>query len=130
MKKKYIIVFFIALAFIILAYLSFDESRVEYSDIDTAKKTGKTVQIIGKRLTDKPWDYDAGKNLLEFYIEDNSGSTSKIIFRGSPPNNFDISPSLVIKGKFENDSFIASDILTKCPSKYEGKDPALHTGSN
>ncbi|ROL61294.1 cytochrome c maturation protein CcmE [Bacteroidetes/Chlorobi group bacterium ChocPot_Mid] len=128
MKKKYIIGLLIATVFIILAYLNFDESRVEYSDIANAKESGKTVQIIGKRLENKKWNYDSKSNLLNFTIEDEKGKITDVVYKGAPPNNFDIAPSMVIKGKFENNVFVASQILTKCPSKYEGQDPSLHTG--
>ncbi|MFH1050781.1 MAG: cytochrome c maturation protein CcmE [bacterium] len=129
MKKKYIIGLSIAVVFIILAILSFDESRVEYSDISKAKESGKTVQIIGKRLQDKEWGFDAKSNLLTFSIKDEKGQITDVIYDGAPPNNFDIAPSLVIKGKFKDNILVASQILTKCPSKYEGQNPALHTGS-
>ena len=128
MKKKYIIGLGVAAVFLLLAIISFDESRVEYSDIAKAKESGKTVQIIGKRVENQPWEYNPEKNLLQFYIEDEKGNRSKVNFEGPPPNNFDIAPSFVIKGKFENNEFAANLILTKCPSKYEGKDPELHTG--
>lgn len=129
MKKKYIIGLLIAAVFLVLAILSFDESRVEYSDISKAQESGKTVQIIGKRLEDKKWGFDAQANLLTFSIEDEKGQITDVVYEGAPPNNFDIAPSLVIKGKFEDKKFVASQILTKCPSKYQGQNPALHTGS-
>jgi len=128
MKKKYIIGLLIATVFIVLAILSFDESRVEYSDIANAKETGKTVQIIGKRLEDKKWGFDARANLLSFSIEDEKGQITDVVYEGAPPNNFDIAPTLVIKGKFDKNVLVASQILTKCPSKYQGQNPALHTG--
>ncbi len=129
MKKKYIIGLSIAVVFVVLAILSFDESRVEYSDIANAKESGKTVQIIGKRLQDRAWGFDAKSNLLTFSIEDEKGQITDVIYEGAPPNNFDIAPSVVIKGKFNDNVLVASQILTKCPSKYEGQNPALHTGS-
>jgi cytochrome c-type biogenesis protein CcmE len=130
MKKKYIIGLSIAVVFIVLAILSFDQSRVEYSGIANAKESGKTVQIIGKRLEDKKWGFDARANLLTFTIKDAKGQITDVVYEGAPPNNFDIAPSLVIKGKFKNNLFVATQILTKCPSKYEGQNPALHTGKN
>lgn len=128
MKKKYIIGAVIILVFITLAIFSFDESRIEYTDIAKARETGKTVQIIGKKMENKKWNYDSKIDLLTFYLEDEKGNISKVEYNGAPPNNFDIAPSLVVKGKFENNVLKASQILTKCPSKYEGMDPKLHTG--
>ena len=129
MKKKYIIGLLIAVVFLTLAILSFDESRVEYADLSKAQESGKTVQIIGKRVEAKQWNYDTQNDLLQFFIEDEKGNVSEVSYNGAPPNNFDIAPSLVVKGKFEDNIFIASQILTKCPSKYEGQDPKMHLGS-
>ncbi len=130
MKKKYIIGIAIAIIFTVFALLSFNDNRVEYTDILGAKQSGKTVQIIAQRVEDKDYNYDQSKDLLTFYVEDEKGKTALVKFDGAPPNNFDIAPSLVLKGKFQNDFFKATQILTKCPSKYEGKDPSLHPKGN
>jgi cytochrome c-type biogenesis protein CcmE len=52
---------------------------------------------------------------------DEKGNTSKVVCNGAKPNNFDIAPMVVIKGQFDGDRFHAKEILTKCPSKYEGQ---------
>jgi cytochrome c-type biogenesis protein CcmE len=129
MKKKYIIGLAIAAVFLTLAIYSFDDSRVEYTDISKAQSSGKTVQIIGKRIESKPWGYNTKTDLLTFFMEDDKGKVTEVSHVGPPPNNFDTAPSLVLKGKFENNIFVATQILTKCPSKYEGQDPSLHSDS-
>jgi cytochrome c-type biogenesis protein CcmE len=43
------------------------------------------------------------------------------VIDGGKPNNFDIATSIVVKGKYSGDYLHATEILTKCPSKYEGK---------
>jgi cytochrome c-type biogenesis protein CcmE len=50
---------------------------------------------------------------------DNHGTELKVVYKGAIPNNFESSTSVVVTGKFQNGIFVASDILTKCPSKYE-----------
>jgi len=47
---------------------------------------------------------------------------TKVVFEGAKPNNFELADKIVVKGKFDGDHFHASQILTKCPSKYEGKE--------
>jgi len=47
------------------------------------------------------------------------------VLDGPKPNNFDIATSVVIKGKMTGDFFHATEILTKCPSKYEGQTGAM-----
>jgi cytochrome c-type biogenesis protein CcmE len=43
----------------------------------------------------------------------------KVIYHGSIPNNFESSTNIVVTGKYSDGNFHATDILTKCPSKYQ-----------
>lgn len=45
----------------------------------------------------------------------------RVVYKGTKPNNFEIATNVVVTGKFENGYFHATDVLTKCPSKYEGQ---------
>lgn len=122
MKKRYIIGAVIAVAFLALALLNFQTT--EYTDIKSAKESGRQVQIIGSWLKDKPFNYDHEKNFFTFYVQDKSENSNEIVkveYEGPRPNNFDIAERVVIKGKFENETFKAVEILTKCPSRYESQ---------
>ncbi len=119
MKAKYIITAIIALAFVALAYSAFDSSKIEYTDFTYAKKTGNTVQVTGSWDKSENYDYNAETNTFTFTMTDEKSNSSKVVYHGAKPNNFDIAPMVVIKGQFEDGIFMASSILTKCPSKYE-----------
>ncbi len=121
MKLKYIIGTIIGVIFIIIALLSFNTTKIEYADFEKAKTSPKTFQVIGSWDKTKPYEYDTENNLFKFYMIDEQGNTSYVVSKGGKPNNFDVAPMVVIKGKFEGDEFHASEILTKCPSKYEGQ---------
>ncbi len=121
MKKKYLIGIIVGIVFVILAIYSFDSSKIEYSDFSSARKDHKTVQIIGSWAKELPSSYDNQKNEFKFHLKDEKNETAEVLYNGGKPNNFDIAPMVVVKGKFEGDIFIASEVLTKCPSKYEGK---------
>jgi len=43
----------------------------------------------------------------------------KVILDGGKPNNFEVADAIVVKGKVKDGTFMASEVLTKCPSKYE-----------
>ncbi|MFN3781635.1 MAG: cytochrome c maturation protein CcmE, partial [Candidatus Kapaibacteriota bacterium] len=58
---------------------------------------------------------------LEFYMKDKKGTIKFVRFNGPQPNNFTIAPEFVVKGNIEDTIFLASQIITKCPSKYEGE---------
>lgn len=120
MQKKYIIGAAIGLVFVVLAVMSFDQTKIEYTDFKQAESMGKTVQIIGSCAEGRDYHYDSDNNKFTFHMVDEQGNKSKVIFAGTKPNNFDIAPMLVVKGKYDNNVFHAEQVLTKCPSKYEG----------
>ncbi|MDQ1265407.1 MAG: cytochrome c-type biosis protein CcmE [Bacteroidota bacterium] len=121
MNKRYIIGGLIIVAFIIIAIFSFDKSKIEYSDFSAAKHERKIVQIIGSLHKADGYTYDSKNDRLTFNMLDEKRNIANVVYKGLVPNNFEIAPMLVIKGKFEGETFMASEILTKCPSKYEGK---------
>ena len=53
-------------------------------------------------------------------MKDESNVEMKVILDGAEPNNFKMAESVVAKGKIKDGSFHATEVLTKCPSKYEG----------
>ena len=121
MNKKYVISGLLLVIFLAIAMFTFDDSKIDYSNFAGATKSAKTVQIIGACVHNKPYKYDSEKNEFSFYMLDDKAKEFKVIYSGSKPNNFDIAPKVVVKGKMENGTFMADEILTKCPSKYEGK---------
>lgn len=120
MKLKYIIIGAIALGFLILAYFSFDSNKIDYSDFEAAKASNKTVQIIGKLDKANKIDYRSNENVLTFTLIDELNTSEFVTYNGPKPNNFDLAPMVVVKGRYESGKFIANEIMTKCPSKYEG----------
>ncbi len=121
MNIKYIISGTLIVIFLGIAIFTFDNSKIDYSNFEGASKTNKTVQIIGSLVKEKECNYNSNDNEFTFFMTDDKSIEYKVIFKGSKPNNFDIAPKVVVKGKFEDNIFIATEILTKCPSKYEGK---------
>ncbi len=121
MKTKYIVGIVIALIFIAIAVMSFDSSKIEYADFPEAKESGKTVQVIGTWDKSENYFYDSHKDEFVFKMLDEQGNSTYVVCQGAKPNNFDVAPMLVIKGKYQGERFAAQEILTKCPSKYEGQ---------
>lgn len=101
--------------------LSFDSNKIDYSDYAGAIKSGKTVQIIGSWKKDAPTKFDADANIFYFTMQDESGKVFPVKLSGAKPASFDSAPTIVAKGKVEGDEFHATEILTKCPSKYESE---------
>ncbi len=120
MKKKHIIALAVALLFIGVAAFALVDNKIDYSDFASAKNTGRRVQVSGSWVKDNAYNYDSKANIFSFVMKDHKGNVMPVKFEGMKPNNFETAPSVVCVGKVENGSFVASDIQTKCPSRYEG----------
>jgi cytochrome c-type biogenesis protein CcmE len=110
---------------LILGVVNFFDANVEYGDFALAKKTQKKIQVKGEWVKDRESYFDSENIQYTFYLKDDSGEILKIVLDGAKPNNFELANSVVVKGKYVNNYFHATDVLTKCPSKYEGKTGAM-----
>jgi cytochrome c-type biogenesis protein CcmE len=127
MKPKYIIGTIIVLIFIVWGASAFFKTTVKYVSFAEAKNSTRTVQVVGGIDFDSV-DYDTDRQRLVFTIYDleaedrSTAERMKIIYKGIIPGNFDQATSILIRGKPGEDGFIATRLLVKCPSKYQGLD--------
>lgn len=120
MKNKYIIGGFIIVIFMsIMGYLLTQTSVAYENNFDLIKSSNKTIKATGAWVKEKKYHIDKEKNLFSFFMVDDKGTELKVIYKGAIPNNFESATSVVVTGKYKDGLFLASDILTKCPSKYE-----------
>ncbi len=125
MNIKIIIASVIIIGALIFGAISFVETNVEYADFHAAVTTGKKVQVKGEWMRDTLTQYNAERNQFTFYMKDDNGDEERVVYDGPRPNNFELANAIVVKGRFQDGTFHASDILTKCPSKYEGDNEAV-----
>ena len=125
MNVKVIIAAVVIVAGIILAAVNFVESNVEYADFTAAEKAQKKVQVKGVWVQEMETNFDSEKVKFSFYMRDDKNRVVKVILDGARPNNFEQATSVVAKGKFVNGEFHSTEVLTKCPSKYEGGSDAV-----
>lgn len=121
MKKVNIFGAIIIVVFLIVGFFSFNESKIEYSNFQNAIENQKTCQVKGSWIKDKEAKFDANTNEFVFYMKDENNTEMKVVLAGARPNNFEMAESVVAKGKIKDGYFHAKEVLTKCPSKYEGK---------
>lgn len=127
MKAKYIIGSLIIVVFMVWGAVSFVKTTVQYVPIETARKSDKIVQVMGKIDFDKV-NYNEVDSRLEFAVydadaEDKENAVSmNVVYYGVKPGNFEQATSVVLKGKIQGDHFVADQMLVKCPSKYQGED--------
>jgi cytochrome c-type biogenesis protein CcmE len=125
MKLKVIIGGLIIAIGIVLGTINFIDSNVEYGDFADARRIQKKIQVKGEWVKDRESSFNTEKMQYTFFLKDDSGEIVKVVLDGGKPNNFDLAASVVVKGKMMGDHFHATEVLTKCPSKYEGQTGAM-----
>ncbi|HWP81176.1 MAG TPA: cytochrome c maturation protein CcmE [Bacteroidota bacterium] len=125
MNTKVIVAGVVLVGGLILGAINFFESNVEYMDFSAAERLGKKAQVKGEWVRDRESSFDIEKAQFTFYMKDDAGKIVRVVLEGAKPNNFEIATSVVVKGKFMGDHFHATEVLTKCPSKYEGDAEAV-----
>ncbi|MCI0449527.1 MAG: cytochrome c maturation protein CcmE [Chlorobi bacterium] len=120
MNKRYIIGIAIIAIFLVVGFFAFVDTKVEYSNFQHASSTHKKCQVKGSWLKEKETRYDPTSNQFVFYMKDENNTEMKVVLDGAEPNNFKMAENIVAKGKVKDGQFYASEVLTKCPSKYEG----------
>ncbi len=120
MKNKYLFGGGIIVVFLALMSYLFTQTNVSYEeDFTQIVNSSKTVKATGEWVKSKNYQLDNKKKIFSFYLKDFHGTEMKVVYNGVMPNNFESSTSVVVTGKYQEGYFYATDILTKCPSKYE-----------
>jgi cytochrome c-type biogenesis protein CcmE len=125
MKKTHILgIVIIAVA--IGAILTTLNSTSTYASFkEAAESNDQEFHIVGKFDKQKEHLYDpkVDANVFTFYMIDNKGTECKVILHKNKPQDFERSEQIVLIGKMKGNEFHASDILMKCPSKYNDGKP-------
>lgn len=119
MKMRYVLAGAVSVVLLIIGYFALMSGSVPYENVARAEQLGKTAQIVGTWVKEKGSSYDEHANIFSFTLMDEQGKEIPVKLTGAKPNNFEIAVSVVVKGRVENGVLIASNVLTKCPSKYE-----------
>ncbi|MBL0333216.1 MAG: cytochrome c maturation protein CcmE [Chlorobiota bacterium] len=119
MRVKYLIGIVSTILLVVIALVAVENKKIDYMDFSTAEKNGSRAQVAGKWVKDKGCKYYSENNTFVFNMIDNSGKELEVVLNGAKPNNFELSQSVVATGEVENGKFKCSNVLTKCPSKYE-----------
>jgi cytochrome c-type biogenesis protein CcmE len=132
MKKSFIIAIAL-IAVAIAAILSTVADSSTYASFTMATEhPKKEFHVVGKLNKEKAQDYNpqVNANLFSFYMMDNEGKECKVILNKTKPQDFDKSEQIVIIGKMAGSEFHASDVLMKCPSKYNNPNEDIKKTTN
>lgn len=105
-------------------YVTFREARERADDGNAAK-----VHVVGRIPRDAQgqptgllYDPVIDPNHFEFTLVDTLQNSQRVVYYNPKPQDFDRSEQIVITGAMKGDTFVADQILLKCPSKYVEKD--------
>lgn len=121
MKKTHIA----ALLFIVVAIGAIITTVYDadtYSNFSEARENpDRQFHIIGELNPEKEIAETVEKNTLifSFYMFDRKGEESRVIYFGPKPQDFERLDQIVLVGRYSEDMFVASELLLKCPSKYQ-----------
>ncbi len=121
-RPKFIVGF--ALVAAIFGWLVFTaqewgNSAIGYANLQEASATKKLSYVKGYWVKEKPTEVNG--SIFSFYMKDESGAEALVVYRNGKPNNFEQATSVVVQGKCDNGTLYATDILVKCPSKYQSE---------
>ncbi len=126
MKKSHIFgIIVIAIAIMIIISSTGDAGTyVNFSEALELRKKGddRQVHVVGqlKKVNGKISGIMESPDKRSFYFTmvDKNNKEQKVFHPNPIPNDLLRSEEVVIVGYYKNDTFIAKDILLKCPSKY------------
>ena len=90
-----------------------------YSSFDQATaKIGEKTTVIGYLNLEESMDFNPKTVQFSFTAKDKNGNESRVIYNQPKPQDFERSEEITMTGYATDTAFIATDILMKCPSKY------------
>ncbi|UXP33570.1 cytochrome c maturation protein CcmE [Reichenbachiella agarivorans] len=100
-------------------YVGFAEAKEMAHEGDSKK-----IHVVGQLKKDAQGEIvgiqdSPNKLAFSFILVDNNNEEQRVYFNEPMPADFLRSEQVVVVGNFQNDHFLASKILMKCPSKYQ-----------
>ena len=88
---------------------------------------GIEFKVSGTLDTDHPVLYDPEVAVAEtrFHMRDKDGEVREVILSKAKPTGLEQSESIDLYGRVVDGTFIAGDMLMKCPSKYNEQSHSL-----
>ncbi|MCC6599623.1 MAG: cytochrome c maturation protein CcmE [Crocinitomicaceae bacterium] len=135
MKKSHIILIVLIAAVSAILISTFTSSVDSSTFSEARQKPGEKVKITGTFDKTAAVEYDALKDasLTVFSVIDSKGESHRVYLhdKAGKPLGLDYSESITIEGKIGDDgNFHASNLLMKCPSKYNDQNHTLDTAAS
>ncbi len=119
------IVFISIIVIIIISTFCDASTYVTFSKAKDVYESGSLTKfhVVGKLNKDEDNNIQGlmksdDKMSFTFQMIDEDGMKEKVFYGEPMPPDFLLSEQVVVIGGYENNTFVADDILLKCPSKY------------
>ena len=119
------IVFISIIVIIIISTFGDASTYVTFSKAKDVYESGSLTKfhVVGKLNKDEDNNIEGlmksdDKMSFTFQMIDEDGMKEKVFYGEPMPPDFLLSEQVVVIGGYENNTFVADDILLKCPSKY------------
>jgi cytochrome c-type biogenesis protein CcmE len=121
-NKSYIIGGIVIIIALAMAMYSFRSSLTNYVSVREAKAGKNIVQVAGTLVKDTA-RYDTRSRNLVFTLLEDSGEEMVVEYGGPRPADLEGTSKIVVIGKYNTgkQTFIAKELLLKCPTKYESR---------
>ncbi|HEV8130935.1 MAG TPA: cytochrome c maturation protein CcmE [Acidobacteriota bacterium] len=122
-KKLLITVLFISALLFYLMSSSFTNSVVYYYSVEEFESQLDKLQDRGVRVNGKATSIQKGQRECRFEVVGRKDRLP-VAYEGLLPDTFKEGAEVVVEGHWDSGQrhFHATNLLAKCPSKYEGKD--------
>lgn len=117
MKPKLILGVGAVVLFTSLLMYNFGTSISTYVTFEEAAHRANS-HVVG--VWDDSHEYGFSRETMRFsfHMKDQEGTVRRVVYPRPKPNNFEQATQLVVIGEMRENIFYASDMLMKCPSKY------------
>lgn len=120
MRQSHVIGVVIIIAFVVFGIGAFKSAATRYVGFDEARKGNSAVQVMGN-LDKASIQVDPKTHVLTFNISDDAGQVMPVVYNKPEPGNLRQAPKVVVTGRYDGKALVASNVLVKCPTKYQGQ---------
>lgn len=123
LKPSLVIGVMLIVCFATLGAVAFRKTVTPYVSVPEARATTDIVQVYGA-IDQAHRKYDKATGEMTFPLTDLKNNTMMVRYRKTIPGNIAQATHCVATGHWNRDHFDATDLLIKCPSKYQGEKKA------
>lgn len=102
-------------------YVSFRDAyeMAEEEDTREVHVVGKLKKDVSGQIIGMLYNPSMDPNYFVFTLIDNNNEEKQVVYYKPKPQDFEKSEQVVVIGAVKNKTFVADQILMKCPSKYQ-----------